>query len=105
MTQLVVVPSTTKNVVEESGVPSRNFQFWMSGISSNAQVTQGNVATLQGQVGVLQTDVAALQAQIAFPAGGLLLWPNATPIPAGWVDSGETITGSLGGVYRLLSHP
>ena len=106
MTQLVVVPSTTKNVVDANGLPSRNFQFWMSGISANAQTTQGNVTTLQGQVATLQGQVTALQAQIVFPAGGLILWPNASPIPAGWVDTGDTITGTgVGGVYKIISHP
>ena len=97
MTQLVVVPSTTKNVVDANGLPSRNFQFWMSGISANVQTTQGDVATLQGQVTVLQ-------AQIVFPPGGIILWNPATPDPAGWTFTGDTIV--IGAVtYRLLSHP
>lgn len=99
MTQLVVVPSTTKNVVDENGLPSRNFQFWMSGISANAQATQGDVATLQGQV-------AAIQANIVFPPGGIILWPNADPLPAGWIATGDTLTGTgVGAVYKLIRHP
>jgi len=92
-TQLLVVPSSTKNLVDENGLASRNLQLWFSGVTNN--INQNGV------------DIGILQANIVFPPGGIILWPPApAPLPAGWVDTLETVVSVPGGIaYRLLSHP
>lgn len=80
MRQLLVTPSSIKNLVEDSGVPARNFQFWMAGVTDN---------------------IKQLFAE-QVPAGGIVLWPNATAVPTGWTDTGDTLVIGAN-TYKLLA--
>ena len=80
MSQLLITPSSIKNIVEPSGEPSRNFQFWMAAVVDNLK-------------SLLATQV---------PAGGIVLWPNASPLPTGWTDTGDTLTIGAN-TYKLLA--
>lgn len=69
MTQLLVVPSSMRSLVDEHGMASRQFQIFLSNLVS---------------------DLAAAQANVV-PTGGSVLWLNTTPVPSGWTDTGDTI--------------
>ena len=87
--QLLVTPSSVKNLVDPNGLASRNLQLWLAGVTNN---TNQNT-----------TNIAALQANIVFPPGGIILWPNATPVPTGRVDQGGTIVIGAN-TYKPISH-
>lgn len=94
--QLLVVPSSTKNLVDESGLASRNLQLWFSGVTNNSNQNGTDIGILQGQV-------TALQANIVFPPGGIIWWPDADPVPAGWTPV-DSFTIGLN-TYKLIQHP
>ena len=69
MTQLLVVPSSMRNLVDQHGMASRQFQIFLSNLVS---------------------DLAAAQANVV-PTGGSILWLNTSPDPSGWTDTGDTV--------------
>ena len=78
-TQLLVVPSSTKNAVQEDGTLSRNLQLFFSNLVKN--VNQNTV-----------------------PVGGVILWPSVSPIPTGWLQVGTATTTIGGVVYITITH-
>lgn len=78
-TQLLVVPSSTKNAVQQDGTLSRNLQLFFSNLVKN--VNQNTV-----------------------PVGGVILWPQGTTLPSGWtqVGAGTTTIGAV--VYIIITH-
>jgi len=79
MTQLLVVPSSMRNLVDQHGMASRQFQVFLSNLVADVQNAQANVV----------------------PFGGCVLWLDTSPTPSGWTDSGDTLV--IGpNTYKLI---
>lgn len=80
--QKVIVPTSQKGIVEETGFPSRQLQILLSALAANSVPTTTNSST-----GALM--------------GSVILLQNAAVVPSGWTSLGTTIIG--GNTYKLIT--